>query len=192
MKHLLLILVLVTTQIAPGFANEMTWKDFYLKHGEDFTVDYKYSTGDLLALGSGSNQLPAGTPVKIQTLNAISSSDAVVGTVVDFKVVDNVLVGNATVIKAGEMGSAEVVSADENAFLGEGGKLTIGNFEVKTVNGTKLPLKGTIGTKGKEKTTLALVLGILICFPFLFIKGEEATLEPGQTKVVYTAVDYSF
>jgi hypothetical protein len=192
MKNIFLVLILIQMSINPAFANSNTWKDFYLEHKNDFTVDYKYSTGDLLALGTGSNSLPAGTPVKIQTISSINSGDAVVGTVVDFKVMDDINVGGATVIKAGALGSAEVLAVDENGMLGEGGKLTIGSFEVKTANGQRLPLKGSIGSKGEEKTGLALVLGIVICFPFLFIKGKEASLEPGITRTVYTAVDYNF
>lgn len=192
MKNIFLILVLILVQMNPAFANSATWKDFYLQHKDDFTIDYKYSTGDLIALGSGANRLDAGTPIRIQTINSISSSDAMVGTSVEFRVVEDIMVGGATVIKEGTLGSAEVVSVEENGMLGESGKITVGNFEIKTVNGDSLPLRGMINNKGKEKKGLALVLGLVICFPFLFIKGKEAKLDAGMTRTVYTAVSYNF
>ena len=192
MRHIVLALAIVLVQLQPAFANETTWKDFYLKHRDNFTVDYKYSTGDLLALGSVSNKLPSGTPVRIRLTSSVNSDDAMVGTQVSFKVVDDVTLSNATVIRGGTPGTAEVTAVDENGILGEAGKIVVSNFEVKSVNGTLIPLKGTISSKGKKKTSLAITLGVVFCWPFLFMKGKDAELGAGMERTVYTSVDYNF
>ncbi len=191
MSKILLVIVLILLKVAPALAGSDTWREFYKTH-KDFVIDYKYSTGDLLAVGSGSNKLPSGTPVVIRMLSSVSSSDAVVGTTVDFKVEQDVMVGDAAVIKAGTMGSAEVISAEDNGFIGEEGKLTVGNFEVKTANGTSIPLKGVISDKGESKATLSILLGVIVCLPFLFLKGKDATIDGNIVRTVYTAADYSF
>ena len=58
--------------------------------------------------------------------------------------------------------------------------------DVTAVDGTQIPIQASKFIKGKSNQTAALVIGLLLCFPFLFMKGGEASLQSGSMIQAYT------
>ncbi|MBS6552375.1 MAG: hypothetical protein KH321_00320 [Clostridium sp.] len=135
-------------------------------------------------------KLPAMTPLVIRAVETISTKDIVSGSVVNFAVVSDVKDKNGNVlIRAGAPVSAQISFAKKRSFVGIAGDLTVSDFHVTAVDGTYVPLVGNVSQKGDDKVVLTVVLSVLICPFFLFMKGEDAKLPAGTTKPAYTATD---
>jgi len=52
-------------------------------------------------------------------------------------------------------------------------------------------LRSTLHREGKDQQMLSLILGLVICFLFLFMKGKEATISPGMELKAYVDNDIS-
>ena len=112
------------------------------------------------------------------------------GSVVNFAVVSDVKDKNGRVlIKAGAPVTAQITFAKKRSFVGIAGDLTVSDFHVTAVDGTYVPLVGNVSQKGDDKIVLTVVLSVLICPFFLFMKGEDARIPVGTTKPAYTATD---
>jgi len=134
-------------------------------------------------------KIPNGTPVTLRLVDEISSKSAMSGTKVDFKVVGDVKISGHTVIQDGALGHAQVSAVDKAGFAGNEGSIMISDFNVNAVDGTRIPLAANLSQRGKDKQVLSLALGVLVCLPFLFIKGKEGVIPAGTEKTVYTASD---
>lgn len=131
----------------------------------------------------------SGTPVQIKITESIDSGQAVEGSTIFFKVISDIKEDGKVLVRAGEMGSAQVTSSDERGIIGQEGKLVISDFSTRAVDGTYVPLRGTVSHKGQSKMVQSLVLGLFICPPFLIIKGKDAQIPAGFEKTVYTGAD---
>src|ERR1700728_2483244 len=69
--------------------------------------------------------LEDGTPIKLVLGETISSSDATVGQLVSFEVVEDVLVDGVVVVSKGGTAWATVTAAEPKRRLGRGGKLDL-------------------------------------------------------------------
>jgi hypothetical protein len=167
-----------------------TWQEFLNKH-QEIHVEYKYSVhqADKIAATGQKVKLPAGAPVVIKFIETIKSSDATDGSSISFSVVQDVKIGDDILIKAGSMGQAQVSASEEAGRIGQAGKITISDFSVRAVDGTYIPLRGTVSGKGSDKVVTSGALSILICPLFLLMKGGEATIPAGLEKTTYTAAD---
>lgn len=135
-------------------------------------------------------KLPAMTPLIIRATETISTRDIVSGSIVSFAVVSDVKDKNGNVlIKAGAPVTAQISFSKKKSFVGISGDLTVSDFHVTAVDGTYVPLVGNVSQKGEDKIVLSVVLSVLICPFFLFMKGEDAQLPAGTTKPAYTATD---
>lgn len=135
-------------------------------------------------------KLPSMTPLVIRATENISTRDIVSGSVVNFAVVSDVKDKNGRVlIKAGAPVTAQITFAKKRSFVGIAGDLTVSDFHVTAVDGTYVPLVGNVSQKGDDKIVLTVVLSVLICPFFLFMKGEDARIPVGTTKPAYTATD---
>jgi hypothetical protein len=132
-------------------------------------------------------KVPGGTPIMVRLINEVSSATVAVGQSIDFKVVGDVVINGTTVVKDGTLGHAQIVALDKRQMLGEPGSVTLGDFYVLALDGSRIPLSATINNVGKSKQTTALVLAWFICLPFLLMKGGDATIPAGTEKTVYTA-----
>lgn len=124
--------------------------------------------------------LPEATPVVLRLTETVAPTTHHVGDVVHLEVAMDVTVDGATVIKAGTPAEGEVVISEKAAWLGEAGKLGITLRSTKAVDGQRIPLRANLTREGKEKQGLAVVLGILLCFLFLFMKGETVQFTAGS------------
>jgi hypothetical protein len=139
---------------------------------------------------SSTLKVPGGTPLTLKLINEVSSESAVPGSSVEFRVVGDVKVGSTVVIKNGSLGSAQITAIERNGILGQEGSVTISDFHVPAVDGTRVPLAATLSHRGKDKQILSAVGTLLCLFPVL-IKGGHGVIPAGTEKTVYTSVDVS-
>ena len=123
--------------------------------------------------------LKAGTPIVLETVSACSSKTSLLGSVVDFKVVNDVKVGDIVVVPAGTIAKGQVSSVNKASALGAGGEISLSLSSVNALDGTMIPLSGsTTSVIGKDKRGLSIVCGICTLFGFL-IRGDQAVIPAG-------------
>lgn len=140
--------------------------------------------------------LADGTPVRLRLTRNLSSGDARVGETVDFEVLEDVVVGDTTVIKRGSAAIATVTAAAEKRRMGRAGKLDVAIDHVRMTNGEKAALRGIKETKGGSnsgKVTTAVVATSLVFWPaaplFLLAHGKDVTIPKGTELTAYTNGD---
>lgn len=175
----------------PASPKVTTWQEYVQKHPK-IEVEYRYSNHAkpvLIAANGVKVKLPANSPVILKLNDTIKGNDSIQGTTVNFTVVNDVKVGNSIVVKAGSRAKAQVSMQDDNGIIGQSGKVLISDFGVQAVDGTFIPLQGSLSEKGKDKMIMSVGLAIVLCPLFLLMKGGEATLPAGMEKTTYTAAD---
>jgi len=129
--------------------------------------------------------LPEGTPVVLRLTETVAPNTHHVGDVVHMEVAMDVTVDGAIAIKAGTPAEGEVVVAQKAAWLGEAGKLGITLRSTKSVDGQRVSLRSNLTREGKDKQGIAIVLGLLLCFLFLFLKGDDVQFTAGSEVKAY-------
>ena len=104
----------------------------------------------------------------------VSSETSHLGDLVHLEVVRDVVVDGKVVIEVGTPAEGEIVAASDRGFIGEPGRVGIGVRSTTTVDGQSVYLRSTLHREGKDKQTLSLVLGLVLCFLFLFMKLSSA------------------
>ncbi|MBN1272321.1 MAG: hypothetical protein JXB26_08625 [Candidatus Aminicenantes bacterium] len=134
--------------------------------------------------------LKEGTPVALSLTQSIDSDMVTMGENVEFVVSRDVEVDGRVVIQAGTRATGTVASVEQRGMLGKPGAIMVTLKSTTAVDGTQVPLRGTISREGKNKQTTALLIGILLCILGLFlIKGGSAMVPSGTEVKAY--VDYS-
>ena len=147
----------------------------FMKTTDKITATYKYPSMKLAYNESGKSMLPAHTPIIIRCTDTITTKDVVSGGTVNFSVLNNVKNESGTVlIRAGAPVTAQITFASNKGMIGKSGVLTITDFHTNAVDGTYIPLSGSISANPDDKMTLSIVLSVLICPLFLLMKGDEA------------------
>ena len=135
-------------------------------------------------------KLPANTPVIIKSNETVSTRDVVSGSTVKFTVLQDVKSADGMVlIKSGTPVSAQIVFAKDRGRIGSSGQITISDFHTTAIDGTYVPLSGTVAQHPDDKMVLSICLGVIICPLFLLMRGEDAQVPAGTTKNSYTASD---
>jgi PEGA domain len=142
--------------------------------------------------------LEDGTPVKLRINRNISSADATTGEIVDFEVLEDVKVGEITLIPRGGIAWATVTKAQQKRRMARGGKLNINIDSVRLVSGERAALRAVKETKGDGRTGLmtgAIAASGILFFPaapfFLFMKGKDITIPKGTEITAYINGDIS-
>ncbi len=187
LKAVLLLLILIFSNNLVFAEEAGSWAEFM--RATRGNVEVVYTDPDMV-IGAGNNLMPSGTPVKVKLSEKINGQDLVEGSDIDFIVVDDVKVDGVVIIESGTLGSAQVIKARKNGFIGQPGELVIGEFSVKSVFGDKIYLKGIVANEGQSKQMTSLIVGLFVCFPFLLMKGDKAELPAGLEKTVFTGSDY--
>ena len=140
--------------------------------------------------------LEDGTPIKLVLGETISSSDATVGQLVSFEVVEDVMVDGVVVVPKGGTAWATVTAAEPKRRLGRGGKLDLNVDKVRLTDGSKTLLSAVKNTKGGGHTgamTGAIVVTSLIVWPaapfFLFMHGKDITIPKGTALTAFVQGD---
>lgn len=137
--------------------------------------------GDLAAQVDrpSSLKLPGGTTIVLRTLQAITPATAKAGDSVPLEVASDVVVDGTVVVRAGAAAKGEVVSSQKRGMVGKPDRIEIRVQSVAAVDGSTVPVGATKSAAGKDKTTMTVVLAILICLPLIFMKGGEASIPAG-------------
>lgn len=123
--------------------------------------------------------LKAGTYVALELISSINGNKAKTGQMVDFRVINDVKAEGVVVIPAGSIAKGQIIEAEKNGFLGQPGELRVAIKSVQAVDGTYVPLMGTeFSEEGKDKLVVSII-GTLLCFFPLFMKGGKAEMPAG-------------
>ncbi|HEY5174645.1 MAG TPA: PEGA domain-containing protein [Terriglobales bacterium] len=134
--------------------------------------------------------LQSGTPVRLRLSETLSSYSVIVGQTIEFEVLDNVKVGEVTVIAKGALAWGTVSEAQSSRSLGRGGKMDINIDSVRLVDGERVALRAVRNTKGSGNVVaMAGAVATSIVFPpavfFLFMHGEDTTIPEGMEITAY-------
>ncbi|MGO4884303.1 MAG: PEGA domain-containing protein [Bryobacteraceae bacterium] len=137
--------------------------------------------------------IPDGTPVRVRLEENLSSATADLGQTVDFKVTQEVRVGDAIVVANGAPATGSIVDVQEKRRLGRAGKLDFSIERVQMVDGNWLNVRYTPNKNhGKGNgTTMGVTTGILavVFWPAapvaLLMKGHDVEINKGRTYEVF-------
>ncbi len=130
--------------------------------------------------------IPSGTVVPVQTTQQLSSNSLASGqTVNSIIVAQDVKVSGVTVIKKGTPVYATVMDAKESGYVGQAGKLVIGIQSTTAVDGSNVPLSGTMMLKKEGEVGATAAASVILCPLFALHKGDEAVIPSGyQTRAM--------
>lgn len=189
-KSFSVLLIGTLLSLSPISAADLSLKEF-LKTTDKIEARMEYPSMPKLAANSITNiKLNANTPVMIKCDETITTNDVVNGSTVKFSVLQDVKNNNGVVIiRAGEPVTAQITFAKQRGRIGGSGQLTVSDFHTTAVDGTYVPLSGTVSHNPDDKMALSICLGVFICPLFLLMRGEDAQLPAGTTRTSYTAAD---
>ncbi len=134
--------------------------------------------------------LPVNTPVLVKSEGVYDSGSLQAGSEIDFSVVSDVSSDmGKVVIKAGTPVTAKVVSVRKSGRIGKPGKIAVGGFSTKAINGANVPLSGSVAIQGKSKMGLSIALSLIVIPFFLLMKGKDTQIMPGAQYTLYTAAE---
>ena len=177
------------TNSAIANTHEETLYDF-IKSTKEITASYTYPSMKLAATSNGKTVLNAHTPIIIRCTETISTRDIVSGGEVNFAVVSDVKDASGNLlIKAGSPVTAQISFVKKGGMIGRSGEVTVTDFHTTAVDGSYVPLSGSVSARPDDKMAMSIVLSVLICPLFLLMKGDEAQVPAGTTKTAYTISD---
>ncbi len=137
--------------------------------------------------GSRAVSIPSGTRVYLETEDAVSSKrgKADEGALPKCHVWRDVVVEGEIVAKAGTPALVRIDKIVHAKMAGQKGKLTLGAYETKAVDGQTVQLSGGYHKDGEQRMALAITLGAMFILP-IFLKGKEAELPAGTIFDAYT------
>lgn len=188
----LLLTVLVSLLFLPmpnhvsASDTEMSLYEF-LKTTKNIKASYEYPNNKIAATSVNKSNLLAHTPIVVKNLQTISTKEFHSGDVVRFSVVNDVKDEHDNIlIKAGSLVEAQISFIKDKGMLGNSGEITIRDFHTTAVDGTYIPLSGTISEVAEDKIVKTVVLSVLICPLFLLMKGEDAEIPENTSRTIYT------
>ena len=137
--------------------------------------------------------IPDGTLIRVRLGQNLSSNEVETGQTVDFRVTQEVRVGDAVVIASGAPAQGSIISAEASRRMGRGGKLALTVERVQTVDGQWLSVRySPQKNEGKGHIASTAVLTGIIGVAFLpaaplgLLKhGREATFIKGKSFDVF-------
>jgi len=122
-------------------------------------------------------KLASETPVQLSLFHTINAKTARTGKRVTFRLLNDINVNGKIVISAGTKAFGEVVDIGRPGLFGKPGTLSIDVKSIKAVDGSDIPLTGSIFGTGKSRLVLAIILTLWV-FGFL-IPGGNASIQKG-------------
>ena len=102
----------------------------------------------------------------------------------DCKTVENLIINGVGVIPAGSIGKGYVYEVQKPGGFGRKGVLRVAAYEIKTVNGIKVPLMKGLEGKGKTDGGAVAVAAAVSLLGGIFMKGSGVVYEPGTSFTV--------
>lgn len=127
--------------------------------------------------------VPPGSTVTLQVNDTISPRESREGTEVKFIVVDGIYAENKMVVVPGAEAIGIVKQAYSNRIIGGAGTLTVDVTSVTAVDGSQIPVHGSITVEGRSNLLIALLVGFFLCPLGCLIHGEDARLLSGTNIV---------
>lgn len=134
----------------------------------------------------------AGTLIPFQSVNTVKAADVDPGQNLLFRVARDINVGGVTAIPYGTIVNAKVTKAKKSSWWGTRGRLAASISEIVMPNGTVIPIQnGNFEIKGKNRTTLSVILFLLVFPPACCITGSKAEMQTGYEVVANVAANVS-
>ncbi len=129
------------------------------------------------------------TPVELELIHHINSKYSPVGTKVWLRVAEDVIQDGQVVIAEGAWAEGVIQSAEKSKSLGRAGAMSFELRTVAAIDGSSLPLDGTAGASGRQRTgaTVGMIVGFGVLG--LFSKGRMAYAIKGTLYTGYIAAD---
>ena len=128
--------------------------------------------------------IPKRTAMEVQLMDRMDCKKVKKYQAVDFKTVENLIINGVVVIPAGTIGKGYVYEVQKPGGFGRKGVLRIAAYEIKTVNGIKVPLMKGLEGKGKTDGGAVAVAAAVSLVGGIFMKGSGVVYEPGTNFTV--------
>jgi hypothetical protein len=146
------------------------------------------------AAGAGAPQpaavemkVPDGTPLELELQSNVSSKEAQEGDIINFTVVNDVVVGGVKVIEKGAPAKARIAVAKKSGRWGRSGKLGWAMQDVLAADGSRIALRMEKKLAGDSKggtVTTGVVVTALVFWPAAplwgFKKGKDVSMPAGK------------
>lgn len=133
--------------------------------------------------------LPKRTALEVQLIDRLDCKKVQKYQPVDFKMKENLIINNVVVIPAGTIGKGYVYEVQKPGGFGRKGVLKVAAYEIKTINGIKVPLMKGIEGKGKTDGGAVAVAAAVSLIGGIFMKGSGIVYEPGTDFIVEVKED---
>ncbi len=132
-------------------------------------------------------KVPDGTPLEIELMSNVSSATAKEGDIVDFTIVNPVIVNGVTVVEKGAPAKARIAAVKKAGYWGKAGRLGWTMQDALAADGNRIALrmekKLTGDSKGGTVATATIVTAVVFwpAAPFWgFKKGKNAVFPAGK------------
>jgi hypothetical protein len=132
-------------------------------------------------------KIPDGTPLELELQSNVTSKEAQEGDIINFMVVNDVVVNGVTVIQKGAPAKARVAVAKKSGRWGRSGKLGWAMQDVMAADGTRLSLRMEKKMAGDSKggtVATGVIVTSLVFWPAAplwgFKKGKDVTMPAGK------------
>ncbi|MEL7198284.1 MAG: hypothetical protein AAGL10_08215 [Pseudomonadota bacterium] len=122
--------------------------------------------------------LPEGTRLGFTLSQTLSSKKAKRGDLIQLTLRDDITHQGRLIVPAGSPAVGEVIRAQENGFMGRGGRLMVRMLYLDLANGP-VRVSGPLGNAGKDQTALATAVTTATLGIVFFVKGKSAVIEEG-------------
>ncbi len=125
-------------------------------------------------------EIKSGTLVNLELINSVDGNYVNAGQLIDFKVLQDVVVEQKTVIPAGSIAKGQVNRVKKSSLLGLPGEMEVIIRSIKAVDGTEVFLTGPgLINEGENRLAISVILTVFCIFGFL-IKGGKAEIKGGM------------
>ena len=134
--------------------------------------------------------LKSGTFVPLTLSQNVDSEELDAGAEVLFSVALDVTVNKKVVIKAGTLAHGSVTHIEARGMVGQGGKVTVGFQQTKSVDGQTIQLRGQRTWSGDDEVGGTVAASVILCPLFLMNKGDSGAAGEGTRVRAVVGGDY--
>lgn len=137
-------------------------------------------------------QIPAGTIVQVEFVEAISSDGSQRGDMFAIRLAEPIIIGDRVVVRAGAMGGGEIIDAEGARGGGREGTLVASGRYIE-INGERAGIRGMqVLRAGGNRTNSAMGLSFIPVYGFVgpwIRRGGNIEIPPGTRTTATLAVD---
>ncbi|MCP4123852.1 MAG: hypothetical protein GY751_19055 [Bacteroidetes bacterium] len=124
--------------------------------------------------------IPPNTVIPVRSTEPIDAKYIQAGQEIILVVASNVRINQETVIKAGAPVVAFVNDSSSSQMAGISGKISLAMRSTVAVDGSIVPLSGTMMNSGESEVGSTVAVGVILCPLALLNKGEAGRIPPGM------------